>query len=76
MKNSNSKFTSLTRKELSKLFGGRRIPVASLSPVSDATADCGEGVTVTCSGTYSCTATDYVGCSCDDGSDAKICEYA
>lgn len=71
MKNLNLKFFPLSRKELSKIYGGQKSVDAS-----SATADCGDGVSVTCSGTYMCTATDYVGCSCDDGSDAKICEYA
>lgn len=52
----------LTRNELKLIFGG-----------ATATANCGEGIVVSCSGTYSCTATDNRGCSCDDGSDEKKC---
>ncbi len=42
------------------------------SPSASVTAYCG-GHSVTCKGTFNCTATDYEGCSCDDGKDEKTC---
>lgn len=55
----------LNRKDLEFIFGG-----------SSATAECGGGIAVTCHGTYSCSAVDGQGCSCDDGADYQECPIA
>jgi len=66
---------NLTRDEMGLVFGGL-MPPNEFQDAASAKAHCGDGVYVECTGTYACSATDYVGCSCDDGTDAKICEYA
>lgn len=47
--------TQLKRNELKVFFGGVRMN-------STCTADCGQGSSVTCSGSANCDATDAVGC--------------
>lgn len=60
---------ALSREKLRTIFGGEAPGFYAAS----ATADCGDGHSVTCTGVLNCTATDYVGCSCDDGNDFKEC---
>lgn len=58
----------LQREQLKSVFGGY------LDDYSTCSAKCDDnGNSVSCTGTYSCTATDYVGCNGDDGTDEKSC---
>lgn len=74
MKNLNSRFVSLSREEMSHLFGGRQIPVASLA-AAECSATCldsqGYAYNITCSGGSSCSSSDFNGCS--SGDDIKTC---
>lgn len=58
----------LQRSQLKTVFGGY-----GGYAVSSCTADCGDSISVTCSGTYSCTAKDNDGCDGDNGTDKKSC---
>ncbi len=66
----------LTKQEMKHIFAGhnclRHADESGGGAFASATAYCG-GHSVTCKGTFNCTATDYVGCSCDDGKDEQTC---